>query len=486
MRVLILFFSIVFVFSNEIKLGIRGNNTIRFKNLYLPTIQSFSIPPFVFPNYKLFLSPDNAVFNYKGVEDLCNDFENKLLSTYPDLWNNTLIKNPCELYFYNTSIPEFLNSTVSTIQGLNMSPKDVHYAIQRYCTQCVSTLNQNLTINSSCKWFDQNYCNNTCWESECIYYQSELSLCYVESGNIFYWRNDFTHYFLAWLYIYYSSIIVFIINIIEIFLSIIILIIPECYIKIQKIKDKLFSPFERLRGVFDLRFFIILILTLNIILNIIFNLLDIINHYVQLGLFQGRWRNISIMITCGFSLVIFLLIIIQWYISYRKSQLFDGNLHWGMILFFSISIIVFFGWGIFGALLYLISSPLNNQDLFRVLGVWLIISSLALFLILLVMIVLVAKIYNQLVSIHTTTDSLQRANIFFSLRLSRFLIALTLSLFFVVISGIFVGIQFLISVDVFTVEFDFIFNCIVSILIQIPYIVVIFGLSPIRLPKKEN
>lgn len=485
MKIIWILLLFLFSFQQEIKLGIRGNNTKRFKNLYLPSIQSFKITPFVFPNYKTFVSPDKAVFDYKGVEDLCQDFGKNLKSYRPEIWNNSLITNPCELYFCNSTTPEFLNSTLSKTPGINLPPKDVHYAIQRYCTQCELTLFENFTLNTTCKWFDKDYCNNTCYNSECIFHHHDLSLCFLEKNNIFYWRNDFTHYFLSWLYIYYSSIIVLIINIFTFLLAMIILVIPEIFYSYKRATDTLYTPCQRFTNIFDIRFFMILLMMINILINILLNTFDIVNQFYQTNLFQGRYRNICVLLTAGLALTVFLLMSIQWYLTYRKSQIFDEKTPIIPIIIIIVAIIIFFLWGLLGALLYFIGSAADNQNLIRALGAWLIISSCILALILLFMIISVSKITFTLIRMNSTMDTLEKANYFFSLRLSRFLIAVAISLFLVVLVGVITGIQFLISIDVFTVEFNFIFNCFVCIVCQVPYLVMVIGLSPLRIPTKE-
>jgi uncharacterized membrane protein len=423
------------------------------------------------------VAPSKKINGYSATIDICADFEKSVLTLNPS-WNLT---NYCEQYFCTNSTPYFMNHTnFGAIGGAKLDPANAHTSMHRLCSQCSATVNQSFSsMNvSKCKWFDTEYCNNVCVDSTCVYFEETMSICYVSEIEQFLFRNDGTHRGLVWLYIYYTSILVFILSVVELMVSFVMLVIPEIVHGCRKCTDPMKSAKQKVVSNFTWRGIMITILVITLLVNLILCFLDMAQQMAQDNLFGGRYRNFANVITVVIQFAIELFLFIQWYSVYRRSTAAKAGLGPYRIAALCLIMVALVFWGILGAIFYLIGSMTSSQAAFILLGIWSIGSGIMGIIILILLLVYSIKILRLLTNVSDSSQSnIDKATKVLNVRLTRFMIALSISLFWLIFFAIVMGLQFAIGLDVFSIQFHFVFNCLINLVLMGVLFVIIIGLS---------
>lgn len=275
---LCLFIAIYSTFDPFVKKSIYPN---RFSQILLPIYEADYFPNEVF-KYSVFISPTTRFVDLENSLNLCGEAQKQILQ-----FN---LSNSCEDYFQNTKTPYFVKQ----------SNFNAHTLMHLYCTQCEETENQR--FNSTGKlWFDSNYCKDKCnGNSTCLYFRNQTNLCYIWNENFFVRRTDFTH--LVWFNIFYTvgPMITIIINLILLFLTFFLVLIPEDRTKCD------FYVSLRLQTVF--------FLFIKFSVSIIAGILDLIN-FMPLRLYV-----VFLFSHTGILFICFFLIIFQWKYILDKSD----------------------------------------------------------------------------------------------------------------------------------------------------------------------
>lgn len=357
----------VYVFFFCYFVPLKGNptfvyyNNSRFNQVYLPTKNNLTYPGEVF-KYTTFISPFTRMKDLRETTDICKRAKDDLQSFEPTLWNSTL-KNPCEIYFcqkekvYNNSL--------------------LHYSAHRYCLQCLDTLAENFTLAKNCSHIDKTCLNHCSKDSDCIYYDKDLTLCYYKARNIFYAYDDQTHLYYSTFLYDASPILLLVIGFIIWIVSIFLIVIPNIYKVIYELKHtRGLSTLEKLRIIFSLpnqTFFLIFICP------IVFFVTSSIDIIIKLISYDATYINANafgVYINAAVTILAVLSLIINWFYVVRLMDFntnHEDDQYRKYFLLHIIFLVVFFLLAIFLVISYALYRAVDKGKR----GVWIYFTGVA-------------------------------------------------------------------------------------------------------------
>lgn len=363
----------------------------RFSKIYLPK-SNFTQIGEIF-SYTVFTSPFSNQKNLNKTTELCQKASDDLKSFDPNLWNST--DNPCRVYFCDKR--QIHNNSF------------IHYSAHRYCLQC-SISNENFTFNESCPNIDKKCLNHCTKESDCIYYDKDLTLCYYRSKNIFYSYDDFTHlHYLQFL----SSppIILAIIGVITWILMLFLMIIPNILKTYYDLKIKGLSFFEKLKIIFSFQNQTYFLLSLCPPIIIISSIIDIISSIIDDAVFLNAVA-FGIYINAAILLLAIICLVINWFYVVKLMDFNPGQETNYMRYFFlqAVSIFVFITLGLTLVISYALYRIVDKGSR----GTWIYITgSAVLFIIVVISIIVIALfILSILVLFNLSKVQSQNENVF--------------------------------------------------------------------------
>jgi membrane protease YdiL (CAAX protease family) len=280
-------------------------NTTSYKHIFYP---EYAMEDFIgeIYGYSLLIAPVTDEREISTSIDLCSSFE----FLAQNKWNNTNVKNPCELYFCGEFSPKYLNDSQNLSFSLQerLIAEQNHESLHRYCTLCSQTKNENfqkILNEKQCKYFipcPKDRCSD---ESLCLHFRPRHPLCYVWKDGIFYNFDDFTHRYLYWIYYRYSRIFPLLMFILFNFFIVLFIAIPDI---VKIIKERMNGKDLRstLQSIFSLR-------SLSLMIIIILNIFFIASLCVDIaGFFVVRISNILCSIGCMLVNIVNNFFIILW------------------------------------------------------------------------------------------------------------------------------------------------------------------------------
>jgi hypothetical protein len=262
----------------------------RYTDIYFPASQVYFAEGKT-RDVNVIIAPKTYMATPKNSLNLCGDVKTILQRQVPELWNNTQVSNPCEMYFCSPNPPKyFRNGTYVPIGdvGKMLNNSDVlHTQIQQFCSKCEVTYGERFdltlldsTRNGSCKWYRQGLCDDYCpQESTCFLFNSRTSLCF-NPDNTYMSKADFFHYWCLRLRVWGLPFIYLIVNLILLLITTFCVVIPEVSHLHKAFKENV-SIWVKAKMIFSLRNQIITIEVSANILYIICATLDVINFSTQ-------------------------------------------------------------------------------------------------------------------------------------------------------------------------------------------------------------
>lgn len=299
------------------------SNTSRLDAIFLPISEEFVIYGQVYHNTHVYKTPIFSMDSESIIVELCGQAKTMLEQDDPILFRDDV--NSCTNYFCGITQPEYLSKSLNTNYTIyqRRNYTDYHILVHRYCLQC-SNSNQNFT-NTSCPWVNRDYFENRCDSNSLgnaipIYYNSVLPICFDMTKNVFLGRNDFNHHVLLQFYLFWNSLILMILYIIAWVYLVFLLVIPsiaEMFRVCRRSLNVPTPPREKMSYLFNFYHAYILVWSCSFTQSIVLTLLDVLGFYIK---FDGRFRNIAMLLNISAVLIVFLILVIQWIYIYLKSQ----------------------------------------------------------------------------------------------------------------------------------------------------------------------
>jgi hypothetical protein len=441
--------------------------------IFIPKREEFMISGVVFPNTHIYKAPIHSIITTSQIVELCSSAKDILAS------NNF---TNCRDYFCGDIPPlPYRMSRNMTLSGdIQKSAMEIHVVAHRFCLQC-SISNQNFT-NTSCPWVDKTYFGDKCdargvYPSTIpIWFNATLSVCYDRITNVFVAKNDYTHWSLLPFYLFWNSLLIFILNILFLVYTVILIVIPYTVHAIYRYRDSFLSPTsEKIAIFFNFYHFYILIMILSFIQAIFFNFLDVLSLAVY---FPGRFRNISVPISVVALLFIFILLIFQWLSIYAQSQTMSRFVNKSILFVMLVMIVIGGAWGLFGASLYVAYSITEQVFLLIILGVWTILTAITFLIVSILLLIAAIRILKVFLALDITQMSPSAITVkLIGIKFTKVILGTLFLLAGNVLFLTFYGFQIAIGLDLLSYEFNFVEYGIISVWIMFVNGMVIFFLT---------
>jgi hypothetical protein len=362
-------------------------NSTYFKHIFFP---EYAMEDFVgeIYGYSLLIAPVTDEQEIATSKDLCSSFE----FLPQNEWNNSNVKNPCELYFCGEFSPKYLNDSQNSTLSLQERTiaEQNHVSIHRYCTLCSQTKNENfrkILNEKKCKYFiscPEETCSD---ESICLHFKPRQPLCYVWRDNIFYNFDDFTHRYLFWIYYRYARIFPLLMFILLNPLIIFFIVIPDT-VKIAKERIDGKDMKTTLQSIFSLR-------TASLLIILTLNMFFIISISIDLsGFYIVRFSNIFCPFACMLVNIVNAFFIILWQHVLEQSKNLSLKYYSKWTYLKIILVLIFFiFFGSLGSFLYGFYFLIENAQ--RVVFIY-ILGAYILFLVLVLCLVVIFLIFQSL------------------------------------------------------------------------------------------
>jgi hypothetical protein len=312
-------------------------------------------------NYTLLVSPNPTLTSLAGSLNLCDN------STYQGLIQTTGI-NPlqfCNSYFCNsTTTPYYLQPTVYSLNN--------HIALQRFCTQCNITTDQEFAFsNSNCtsNMSPQCYPGRCAGNSSCIVYDYLGAICYVWDQKIYYRWNDYIHNTVYWIYFSTMDYIALGLYLAVTIFYILVAFIPEIVYRAKTI-DKTMPLQKKILHFLSLKSFAIVFILFGLVIYDIMLIIDC------LGLTIYKVAYFGTCLTFPTYWISFMSIVVKWHhiINQVESNSTENiGVKRSMVLIsFCLAFSVWYAIGI-GLCIWVLSYTANGPGMY-ILGVYCVIS----------------------------------------------------------------------------------------------------------------
>jgi hypothetical protein len=279
---------LLFTITNAFEYVQFSNINKRISKIYFPKDAWDDFPSELY-SYQIFVSPVTIFVSLADTLDLCQDFKD------PKNFSSS-----CENYFCSTNggVYDVDSKNQNLTESERIESALLHIKMERYCTLCNQTVNQNFTFEKFDKCqINQTYnricaTHNECppW-SVCIPlhilevsnsrpFENAKPICYDFTDNTFYAHIDFTHKFLYWCYYRYIPLIGLIGQSIAIFIYTVFLIIPEIAMFINTIFVLRVRCMEAFFLIFSLRNISLYIMYLVLFITFICSFIDVLGFLV--------------------------------------------------------------------------------------------------------------------------------------------------------------------------------------------------------------
>lgn len=357
-------------------------NMTRMSKIYLPK-SNFTVVGELF-KYRVFSCPFSNVKDYNSTTELCQKAKKDLISFDPSLWNSSF-SNPCSKYFCEKE------------KGYNNSV--LHYSAHRLCFQCHDSISENMKLEQNCSLIDKTCLNHCTKDSDCIYYDKDLTMCYNRDKNRFYYKDDLTHiHYLQFLgslpFILISS------SGISFILTVFLIIIPNIIKTFYDLKIRGLKWTEKLQIIFSLQnqtFFLLLICSPIFFIG---SIVDIFISSIDGATFVNAIA-FAVFINAAILLLAIISLIINWIHLIRLMDL-NNNQDSGYLKYLGLhvfTILIFFALGISLVLiygLYLLVDEGRRKVWIYITGVVVLIIFLIISFIVIVLFVLSIMVLNNL------------------------------------------------------------------------------------------
>lgn len=364
MILLLLFF--VFVAPQNL---LQFNSTIqRYKSILFPHTGCYYLPNTT-RDVSFLVSPKFPLKKNMDTQDLCLDIP----SLVPELPLNET--NFCRNYFCSSTKPLLYQNITNPGKYLYDSqltrkdPRIKHLLVQQYCLKCEASYLERFDLfiqNNTCLWLEVDYCQNKCeGYSGCVTLMHYTPLCYYSQRNQFF-VGDTNLINLGIMRMYFVSYFGFSLGILLFILNVILLIIPEVYKYISLRGSEEYNTltfFQKVKYIFGLRFQIIFWNTFISLGFILTGLLDIINFAIVVI------TTIMVLISIIVEVYIWVLIIILWLdVIKRSSELSTeySELSFVLKIFWFVFTILTVIVAALGAILYLLTLVIRDNNTFLV------------------------------------------------------------------------------------------------------------------------
>lgn len=388
----------------------------RYQNIYIPVRESLYGNGVIFgENY--IVSPLIRLVTLGNPLDLCLDTKKKMQERVPEIWNSSVIQNPCSKYFCQKERPILLNSTSKYINIFEPLDTDdvLHYSLQTYCLSCQDSESERFDLflqNTTCPWFNSITCNTSfSSDYECFYFSSIHPLFYSFSRDAFFAKLNLFHTSYIFFWFYYYIYFYLVPNTFFVIFNSFLLIAPEIYF-LYSIRNQFINKSDAIKSIFNLRNQSIMMeltislayITGSILEAIGFSLTSFVNivQYFQFLSILFSWTNL----------------IILWYNIYNENDPSSMNnlSYWNFIIWIVLvvySVIVFFLIVALFILLDFFSKSLVFQIIYAVIF---LVCAFLLLIIAFVLIILSIRIYSIVSKSMSQKDSFFHT---FKLKLTR-------------------------------------------------------------------
>jgi hypothetical protein len=312
-----------FILSYGVEYLVPSSKNQKYQKIFFPKDSWDDFPSELF-SYKIFVAPVTSFQTINDAIDLCQGLEEVSLTS-------------CEKYFCNSESEPFhfkQSKNTSLLFSSRASHSIMHTKIERYCTICNQSFDQNFTF-SQCvtnqSLGELCYFNACPGGSVCVpmnffeftpsrLFETPFPICYDFVDNTFYAHPDFTHKVLYWCYYRWIPLIALIFQIIVFILITITILLPECFWLIFVVTCSRFKPTckQFFHMVISLRNASWFILFIEILVNLFCLFFDL------WGFTIFRLSSLAIYPSGATSIMCYMLIVILWqYILDQSTRNFS-------------------------------------------------------------------------------------------------------------------------------------------------------------------
>lgn len=301
------------------------SNSSRYKEIYFPSKDLFILQGRI-EQENILISPKTFFPILKDAFRFCADTKIALAKDAPEIFNNTLVTNPCEMYFCSKTPHSFIphNDTHGYMENFADAYSNKHFVhamAHNWCTKCEETIDQGFdefVKTNNCPWFDSKLCDDWCpVDVPCIYFHTRHSVCYKEdqySDQYFVKINDLNVGFMK-LRVWGLSFVYLAVNVVIFIVNVLCVVLPEIGALKRRFTGSDLTGLEKLQNIFSLRNQATIIAVAVNLIFIVTSFLDIINFVVPIlsGIF-------ALYIHFGSLPYIFALLCILWVHIYNQTE----------------------------------------------------------------------------------------------------------------------------------------------------------------------